>query len=255
MGDIQGSDAQTLLERPQFIPHTLPELGVQIGQRLVKQQHGRLNHHGASQRHALLLAAGELIGEPLFHSLELHQLHHVVGALDDLILRQLGYPQAVGNIFPDIQVGEKGVGLEHHGNAPLVGGDFGNVSFADKHIAAGGILKAGDHPQGGGFAAAGGAQQRHHLTVLDFQIDVVNSHEILAGIRLLEDFRYVLQDHAGAFLAEVQLIIFMAHFDSSVFDLACGTLERGASRKLMTALNRPMNTSRMPTIMVTKAAA
>ena len=153
-------------------------------------------------------------------------------------------------------MGEQGVGLEHHGDAPLVGGDLGYVSVSDEHVAAGGILKTGDHPQGGGLAAAGGAQQCHHLAVLDLKIDMVNSHEVLAGIGLLENFGHIFQNHAGALLAEAQLLILLlAHFDSSVFVLAWGTLERGASRKLMTVLNRPMNTSRMPTIMVTKAAA
>ena len=256
MGDVQRGDPQPLLEGAELIPHALAELGVQVGQGFVKQQHGRLDDYGAGQRHTLLLAAGELVGEPLLHALELHQLHYVIGATDDLILRDLGHTQTVGDVLPDVQVGEQGVGLEHHGDAPLVGGDLGYVPVSDEHVAAGGILKTGDHPQGGGLAAAGGAQQRHHLAVLDLKVDMVHSHEVLAGIGLLENFGHIFQNHAGALLAEAQLLILLlAHFDSSVFVLAWGTLERGASRKLMTVLNRPMNTSRMPTIMVTKAAA
>ena len=221
MGDVQRGDPQPLLEGAELIPHALAELGVQVGQGFVKQQHGRLDDHGAGQRHTLLLAAGELVGEPLLHALELHQLHYVIGAADDLILRDLGHPQAVGDVFPDVQVGEQGVGLEHHGDAPLVGGNLGHVPVADEHVAAGGILEAGNHPQGGGFATAGGAQQGHHLAVLDLQIDMVNRHEILAGIGLLENFGHIFQNHAGALLAEAQLLILLlAHFDSSVFVLA-----------------------------------
>ena len=50
---------------------------------------------------------------------------------------------------------------------------------------------------------------------------MVHSHEVLAGIGLLENFGHVLQDYAGALLAEAQLLVLLlAHFDSSVFDLA-----------------------------------
>ena len=103
----------------------------------------------------------------------------------------------------------------------LLGGDLGYVPVSDEHVAAGGILKTGDHPQGGGLATAGRAQQCHHLAVLDLKIDMVNSHEVLAGIGLLENFGHVLQDYAGTLLAEAQLLVLLlAHFDSSVFDLA-----------------------------------
>ena len=187
MGDIKGGDAQPFLKGPELVPHALPQLGVQVGQGLVKQQHAGLNDHGAGQGHPLLLSAGELVGEPALHTGQLHQLHDGVGAADHLILGDLGHFQTVGHVLPDVQMGEQSVALEHHGDAPLVGGDLGNIPLTDKHAAAGGVLKAGDHPQRGGFAAAGRAQQRHHLAVLDVQGDVVHSHEILAGIRLLED--------------------------------------------------------------------
>ena len=43
---------------------------------------------------------------------------------------------------------------------------------------------------------------RHHLAVLDVQVDVVHGHEVLAGVRLLEDLGDVLQNHAGALVAQ-----------------------------------------------------
>ena len=55
-----------------------------------------------------------------------------------------------------------------------------------------GYSNPGDHPQRGGLAAAGGAQQRHHLAVVDVEIDVVHRHKILAGVRLLEDLGDIL---------------------------------------------------------------
>ena len=207
-----------------------------------------------------MLAAGELVGEALFQALELHQLHHVVGAADDLVLGQLLHPQAVSDIFPDVHVGKQGITLEHHGDPALIGRNLSHVPLADKNISAGGVLKAGDHAEGRGLSTAGGSQQRYHLAVLDLQVDMVHRHKILAGIGLLEDLCDILQNHAGAFFAESRLFILIAHFVPSVFSslaafLAWGTLERGASSKLIRVLKMPINTSRMTTSMVTKAAA
>ena len=44
-------------------PHLQPQLGIQVGQRLVHQHQRRLHHDGARDRHALLLAAGQLAGQ------------------------------------------------------------------------------------------------------------------------------------------------------------------------------------------------
>jgi hypothetical protein len=42
--------------------HLDAQLGVQVGQRLVEQEHRRLAHDGAAHGHALALTAGERLG-------------------------------------------------------------------------------------------------------------------------------------------------------------------------------------------------
>ena len=46
---------------PDLLPQLQPHLGVQRGQRLVEQQHPRLDGQRAGQRDPLLLAAGQLV--------------------------------------------------------------------------------------------------------------------------------------------------------------------------------------------------
>ena len=43
-------------------PQLVPELGVEVGERLVEQEHGGVAHQRAADRDALALAAGELVG-------------------------------------------------------------------------------------------------------------------------------------------------------------------------------------------------
>ena len=60
--DEEKSDAGLALHGFQFGAHFLAELGIERGQGLVEQQHLRLEHERAGERHTLLLAAGELGG-------------------------------------------------------------------------------------------------------------------------------------------------------------------------------------------------
>ena len=46
---------------------------------------------------------------------------------------------------------------------------------------AGDILQTGDHPQGGGLAAAGGAHQHDELLVRDLQTELLDGHYALLG--------------------------------------------------------------------------
>ncbi len=61
VGDIDEGDAGAALQALQLDAHLLAQLGVEIGQRLVEQEDFRLDHEAARERHALLLAAGQLV--------------------------------------------------------------------------------------------------------------------------------------------------------------------------------------------------
>ena len=56
-------DAAAPLQDADLARHLLAQLGVEIGQRLVEQQHARLDRQRAGQCDALLLAAGKLAGQ------------------------------------------------------------------------------------------------------------------------------------------------------------------------------------------------
>ena len=58
--DVDGGDLELVVQAADLEAHLLAQVGVEVGQRLVEQQHLRLDHDGARQRHALLLAARQL---------------------------------------------------------------------------------------------------------------------------------------------------------------------------------------------------
>ena len=66
-----------LLQDADLARHLLAQRGIQVGQRLVEQQHARLDRQRARQRDALLLAAGQLARQARGERLELGQAQHL----------------------------------------------------------------------------------------------------------------------------------------------------------------------------------
>src|SRR6266545_6941013 len=60
--DVHGRDSQVLLQLADLGAHLDPDLRIEVRQRLVQEQDVRIQHEGAGERNALLLAAGELAG-------------------------------------------------------------------------------------------------------------------------------------------------------------------------------------------------
>ena len=59
VGDEERRDADPPLQFLQLEAHLLAQPGIEIGERLVEEQHVRVRHERAAQRHALLLPARE----------------------------------------------------------------------------------------------------------------------------------------------------------------------------------------------------
>ena len=60
VGDVDRGGLQALVQGLDLGAHVDPQLGVEVGERLVEQEDLRVAHDGAAHRHALALPAGEL---------------------------------------------------------------------------------------------------------------------------------------------------------------------------------------------------
>ena len=167
VGHVDRGDADLVLDALDDVAHLHAQLGVQVGKRLVHQQHVRLDDDGAGQGDALLLAAGEL-GR---HAVGvLVDLHHAQDFVRPAVALLPGHPaglEAVGDVVAHGHVGEHGVVLEHHAHVALVGGDVVDHLVVHADLAAFNGVEADDHAQQRGFAAAGRAQQREKFAGLD----------------------------------------------------------------------------------------
>ena len=91
----------------------------------------------------------------------------------DLLLGDLGNSQAEGDVVIDIQVRKKRIALENRIDLSFIGGHIIDPLTVEKHIAVGGRQKAADDAQGGGLAAAGGAEQGQKFVIVDIEVDAV----------------------------------------------------------------------------------
>jgi hypothetical protein len=85
----------------------------------------------------------------------------------DLGFRRLGHAQAEAHIVGHRHMWVERVGLEDHGDAAFGGLALVHACAADIQVAAGDFLEAGDHPEQGGLAAAGRADEDGEFTLFD----------------------------------------------------------------------------------------
>ena len=109
----------------------------------------------------------------------------LLNAALNLILGSLAQLQAEGHVVIHGHVWIQGVVLEHHGYVAVLGGYVVGKGVADVQLALAYFLKAGNHTQGGGLAAAGGSNQDDKLLVFNLQVEVRNSR-YAAGINLID---------------------------------------------------------------------
>ena len=83
VGHVDRGDADPLLELLDLLSCRGAQLGVEVGQRLVEQQRGRLAHQRARERDALAFAAGELTRPPVEQMADAEQLRRPLDLLFD----------------------------------------------------------------------------------------------------------------------------------------------------------------------------
>ena len=78
-------------------------------------------------------------------------------------------------------MGVQSVVLEHHCDVPVLGGNVVHDAPVYDDLALGDLLKAGDHTQGGGLAAAGGADQDDEFLIRDVYVELLHRDNALIG--------------------------------------------------------------------------
>ena len=179
VGDEHTRQPNLVVQAPQPATQFLADLGVERPERLVEEEHCRLNREGARERHALPLAARELRRQPVSEEVELHQRQQLVDARANLVFSgprlPRPHPHAERDVLEDGHVAEERVVLEHEADVPATGARGRGVLAVDEHRALVGPIEAGDDPQQRRLARSRWTEERKELARWHHQIDAAQS--------------------------------------------------------------------------------
>ena len=180
---VDRGDAEAALQLGDLAAGLHPQLGVQVGQRLVHQEHLRLAHDGPAHGDSLPLPARQLLR--LAGEQRVVQVEYARRLADPAVPfrpRHVLHLQRETHVLRDGLARVERVVLEHHGDVAVLGLHVADVPAADLDPAAVERLKAGQHPQRRGLARARRADEHHELAVLDIQVERVDGGGDALGV-------------------------------------------------------------------------
>jgi hypothetical protein len=109
--------------------------------------------------------------------------------LFDLIGRRLANPHAEGDVFANRHVWIQRIGLEHHGDIPVLGVDVIDRSVVNGYPAFGRRFQSGDDIQQGGFAATGRPDEDKEFPIVDIDVDILQHLDAAEPLDQVTDFQ------------------------------------------------------------------
>ena len=188
VGHEDAGQVDLVVQAAEPLPQLLPHAGVEGPERLVQQQHLRLDGQCPGQGHALPLAAGKLVRIAIGLDVQLHELEQIHDLRADLVLRRPPrpgpHPQAEGHVLEDRHVAEQGIVLEDETDLAAAHVAAGHVFVVelDRPAAGVGLLQSGDDPQERRLARSGRAEQGHQFARFHGQADVLEGVEGAEGL-------------------------------------------------------------------------
>ncbi len=176
---VHGGPLDPALKPLQLVAGRVPQLGVEVRERLVEEEHLRVPDQGATQGHALPFAAGELARIALEVAGDAEHLGRPPHLVRDL---RTGHPARLerkSDVLCDGAVRIEGVALEDHCDAAR---PWRHVRIdalaANEDLARGRPLQPRNHPEQGRLAAPRRTEQHEELPLADGQIDSVHRVEV-----------------------------------------------------------------------------
>ena len=172
VGDVHRRDGEPGLELGELGPGLHAQLGVEVRERLVHQEHLRLAHDGPAHGDALALAAGEVLRLAVEVRLEVEQPRRLAHPCGPLLLGDLLLLEGEAHVLGDRQLRVQRVVLEDHGDVAVARPDAADVAVADEDRAVVERLEAGEHPQRGRLARARRPDEHEQLAVVDLEVEM-----------------------------------------------------------------------------------
>ena len=149
VGHVDGGDAQVTLECGDLGTGLYTELGVQVGQRFVHEEHLGFADDCAAHGDALTLATGERLGLAVEVGGQIEDLGRFFNALANNVLGFASDLEGEAHVVCNGHVRVQSVVLEDHRDVAILGGDVGDVAVANEDAARVDIFEACEHAERG----------------------------------------------------------------------------------------------------------
>ena len=145
MGDEDRGDRVVVVQLAHQPTHLHPELDVKLGERLVEQQHLRLQDQRPGQGHPLLLAAGQLAHPTPGECGQLDPLQHLGHPVADQGTGDPSHPQTEADVVCNAEVREEQRSLEDDPDGAALGGYVPDAPAVEADVPPVRLEQAGDH--------------------------------------------------------------------------------------------------------------
>ena len=194
MGHVKDRRPQIMMQALDLGSHFDPQLGIQIGKRLIQQKDFGIGYDGSGDGDTLLLSAGQFRRIPLRIFRDPHPFKRVHHFGPDLILGPFFYHKAKGHVVKDRHMRPQRVRLKHQIHAALAGLlkvvflGIDDVLPIQIDISALGIFKACHNAQSGGLAASGRPQQCKEISIFRYKVDILK--DMVLAIILIDMLQF-----------------------------------------------------------------
>ncbi len=182
MHDIDKGGLHALVDLEDLRARLHAQLGIQVGERLVQQEHLRRAHQCTAQRVVLALPTGRFFGLALEQLFQPQDIGRVLDTLLDVLRGNMTQIQAERHVVVDGHVRIEGIVLEDHRNVVIFGIHVIDDLVHDVNLSLGDFFQPRDHAQARALATPGGADQDEELFVLDIHRDIVDHFNLVEAL-------------------------------------------------------------------------
>ena len=186
MRDVHGRAAHPLVQQLQLRSHLHAQLGVEVRERLVEEEHVRLAHERPGEGDALPLTTGELVRPAREQLLAADDRRGLAHPRRGVSLGHVADEQPEADVLGHVEVREERVALEDHRHVPAAGAQLGDVASADQDPAGRRLLEPGDEAQQRRLPAARRPQDDEELAVAHLQVEALEGCD--RAVALAEGF-------------------------------------------------------------------
>src|SRR5215471_2095829 len=146
MGHVNHRGIETVVQFDKLGPHVDAQFGIEVTQRLIKEEDLWLPYNGSPHGDTLSLTTGELLGLAVQQIANAENVRRSFDPASNFVLGSAAQLEREGHVFVHRHVGIEGVVLKHHGDIAVFRWDIVHQTVANVNFSRRDVFQPGHHP-------------------------------------------------------------------------------------------------------------